>query len=143
MTDIRYQCTTEGVLEAVEELEKTTLDKMRPLITAVGFETVAFLRSLTQEMRPPLRKGENPRPAHPGHWADRTGHLARSYRSEREDGRDSITLVLQNDAGYAEELENRDGYWVLKGVAERDGPVMKALIMLVERIAPSWEIVYD
>jgi len=48
-------------------------------LDAAGFQYVDFLQSLTLEMRPPVKKGEGPRRAHPGHWADITRNLANSY----------------------------------------------------------------
>lgn len=45
-----------------------------------GFDLVAFYRTITSELRPPVRAGDGMRQAHPGHWADITGNLASSYR---------------------------------------------------------------
>ena len=66
-------------VRGIEALEMPVVEKLGNIADAIGAETVAYLRSLTNEMRPPARKGEAPRQAHPGHWADVTGQLAASY----------------------------------------------------------------
>jgi hypothetical protein len=69
--------------ELVESLNGLVLDQagrgMLFALEALGIQTIAFLRSLTNEMRPPVRAGEGARHAHPGHWSDITGILANSY----------------------------------------------------------------
>jgi hypothetical protein len=132
---------------------------------AVGALTIAYLRSLTNEMRPPigaqrrmgllgLGRGQQgpreaieymsrgkggPRPAHPGHWADVTGQLALSYSYEVRRTFGGIELVLKNNAEYAMALEAHDGYFVLTGVTEPGGPAEQALRRAVAEIAPGWE----
>jgi len=38
-----------------------------------------ILRDTGVKMQPPVKKGEGPRAAHPGNWADITGNLASAY----------------------------------------------------------------
>lgn len=107
-----------------------------------GREIVAFLRSLTNEMRPPANPGEGWRRAHPGHWADVTSQLAQNYRFEiRAAGRvvvfsaageavvvsgtgvvpadtDPFVLEFINGTEYAAALESKAGYYVLSGVED-------------------------
>ena len=64
---------TKPVLPAVTDIERSFDEMME--------DEVGFLQSFTAEMRPPLRKGQPPRPAHPGHWADVTGDLASSFKT--------------------------------------------------------------
>lgn len=63
-------------------LEGDPLVKVAQMLELTGIETVAFLRSLTGNMQPPRNKGEGPRRAHPGGWADVTGNLANAYSFE-------------------------------------------------------------
>lgn len=49
-------------------------------LEAAGQEERTFLRSSTGESRPPVRAGEGPRRAHPGHWADVTTNLRAGYQ---------------------------------------------------------------
>lgn len=100
----------------------------------VGNETVAFLRSLTDQMRPPARAGEGPRRAHPGGWADVRGTLAASYSYKVEPTDFGARLTLINTAEYAVYLELMDGYYVLSGVGEPGGPVEQILRENAEKI---------
>lgn len=102
------------------------------LLDAVGLQVIAYLRSLTNVMRPPVRSGEGPRPAHPGGWADVTSQLANSYGYEVNATAEATELVLFNTAEYAVHLENRDGYWVLSGVTDPGGPVVAAITTAAE-----------
>lgn len=148
--------------EWVEELDKLDMDqrmKLAMMLVTVGHETVAYLRSLTPHMRPPARTGEGERAAHPGGWADITGQLALSYRFEvwvgssrlvyldEYETRGSIPatlppgrvkLVMLNDAEYAADMEERDGYWVLSGVTAPGAPLEKAVRQAAERLG--WRV---
>jgi hypothetical protein len=119
-----------ALARAVQETESIYGARMVGALSVFGFRSVAFLRSLTGEIRPPARRGEGTRAAHPGHWADITSQLALSYGFEVRDGaghtirervatvrtsRGPFWLRLFNDAEYAKYLENRHGYWVLSG----------------------------
>jgi hypothetical protein len=140
---ITFESTTDGVLDMVKETIASSQDRVRLVASAVGAETVAFLRSLTSEMRPPARSGGQLRPAHPGHWADVTGDLARAYAWELQLDGETIVLALMNSMAYAATLEARDGYFVLSGVADPGGPVEEALRRAVEKVAPDWRVVHD
>jgi hypothetical protein len=122
------------------ELSASDRAQMRAVLSAVGEKVVEYLRSLTSEMRPPARAGGAERAAHPGHWADVTGELARGYRWRLEDTFDGVQLILENDVGYAAYLEAHDGFFVLRGVADAGGPVSKAMQEVVSQLAPGWEV---
>lgn len=135
------------------------------ILDMVGLQTVAYLRSLTSKMQPPVgnktyrtksgkrkKYGEKgarkfkagfgaPRPAHPGGWADITGDLARAYAYKVEVATDGATLTLSNSMSYAAALEAKDGYFVLSGVADPGGPVEQEIRRLIGKLAPEWEIV--
>lgn len=100
----------------------------------VGVLTVAHLRSLTDEMRPPARSGEGERRAHPGGWADVRGTLALSYDYKVVATERGANLILINTAGYAVYLELMDGFYVLSGVHEPGGPVDTILREHAEKI---------
>jgi hypothetical protein len=133
------------------------------ILDLVGLRTVEFLRSLTNSMQPPVgrktyrtktgrkrfgaegarkfRPGQgNPRPAHPGGWADVTGALAAGYQYTVEITTDGAELILANPVEYAAALEARDGYFVLSGVADPGGPVEQEIRRLVAQLAPEWEV---
>lgn len=48
-------------------------------LRGAGREIIEFCTRLTNELRPPVKKGEGPRRAHEGHWSDVTGILASSF----------------------------------------------------------------
>lgn len=79
----------------------------------VGGKLVAWLQSYTGETSPGLRKGDPPRPNHPGKWADRTGELKSSYRYEVTRQGGILTLTIVNDAPHARWVDRMDGRWVL------------------------------
>jgi hypothetical protein len=111
------------------------------MLEAVGAEVIAYLRSLTAEMRPPTRPGEGERSAHPGHWADVTGNLSNAYGWRVESTGDGYTLVLFNTMDYAVYLEAKEGFFVLRGITDNDGPVEQAIRNAAARIAPEWRVV--
>lgn len=82
---------------------------------------VEELQSYTSEMRPPVRAGNPPRPAHPGHWADISGDLRDAYDFGVANNRNGVTLRLMNTMSYAIYLEERDGFFVLRGVFDAGG----------------------
>jgi hypothetical protein len=135
---IRYTFDQTGFTEALKALEMTQQEKARLLLQQVGVETIAYLRSLTSEMRPPARAGGRTRPAHPGHWADVTGQLANSYEWEVEEIDGGAALILRNHAEYAAYLEAKHGYFVLSGVADPGGPVELAIRRAAD--AMGWEV---
>jgi phage gpG-like protein len=130
-----------GLAEALQTIEQDASRKIELVLRQTGILTIQYLRSLTNETRPPWRKGEGPRRAHPGHWADITGRLANGYAWDvgpSDDG--GWALLLSNDTEYAAALEARDGFFVLKGVAEPGGPVERMLRQAASVTAPEWEV---
>lgn len=109
--------------KAVESTVFVTKQKAIYAAHVVGNETVAYLRSLTDDMRPPARNGEGPRRAHPGGWADVRGTLAASYSYKVDPTEHGARLTLVNTAEYAIYLELMDGFYVLSGVGEPGGPI--------------------
>lgn len=122
-------------LPTFEKLGLDAFKKAEWLLDQVGRDTISYLRSTTEEMRPPARAGEGERRAHPGHWADVTNNLRNAYghRVIRQ-GERALLLILDNTMEYAATLEARDGFFVLSGVMERDGPVERAIRAAAERI---------
>lgn len=131
---------TRGAREIAIKLSGLTADHALYLAQIVGEETKTYLRSLTAEMRPPARKGEGSRRAHPGHWADVRGTLANSYGFDTYKSRKGTgaTLFLYNTAEYAVYLDVKEGFFVLRGVDEQGGPVEE----IVRRVAPQfgWKV---
>ena len=141
---LTLQVNAPDMAAAIRALAVSEQEKMVMVLESVGIDTIAWLRSLTEEMRPPVRSTEGERQAHPGHWADRTGQLALAYdhKVERR-GTTGAVLILSNSSEYAGALEAHDGYFVLKGVLDFGGPAAIALRMAAAKIAPSWRVVTE
>lgn len=138
---LSLQAEKPEILSSLRKLQISDLEKAERILEMVGIETVAYLRSLTNEIRPPAKPGGNTRRAHPGHWADVTGQLALSYAWEVVRVSDvEVRLVLSNSAEHAIWLELREGFFVLTGVTESDGPVEQALRRIIPQIAPGWTL---
>lgn len=141
---IKFQAVKPDIVKAVKALETDALTKIELVAQAVGAETIAYLRSLTSEIRPPARRPSGvmtgPRRAHPGHWADVTSQLANSYWFEVSKSEAGVILAIGNHAEYAIWLEVRQGFFVVKGVAEPGGPVSRAMAKVVPQIAPGWVV---
>jgi hypothetical protein len=121
-----------GIAEAVADMGVETADGLELMLMAVGEKTVAYLRSLTSEQRPPVKRSGPVRSAHPGHWGDVTGQLANSY---------GYYVYRSNTTEYAIFLEQHEGFFVLSGVTESGGPVEMAIRHAVAAIAPDWRVV--
>jgi hypothetical protein len=130
-----------GIAEAVADMGVETADGLELMLMAVGEKTVAYLRSLTSEQRPPVKRSGPVRSAHPGHWGDVTGQLANSYGYYVYRSPGELQLVLYNTAEYAIFLEQHEGFFVLSGVTESGGPVEMAIRHAVAAIAPDWRVV--
>lgn len=120
---IKAKSRTPSYRKGVESTVFVTKQKAVYAAHVVGSETIAFLRSLTDNMRPPARNGEGMRRAHPGGWADVRGTLAGSYSYRVEPTEFGAKLILINTAEYAVYLELMDGFYVLSGVGEKGGPI--------------------
>ena len=127
---------------SIARMRWSTEDKIFRVLQMVGINTIAYLRSFTARRSPPVRRGEGSRAQHPGGWADVTSNLANAYtwKVTRDEG--GATLVLSNSMEYAAYLEARDGFFVLRGVAEPGGPVEQALKEAAAVVAPGWVVRY-
>lgn len=125
---------------AIAALELDAEQKIELILEQIGIETIAYLRSLTNEIRPPASGRSNTRRAHPGHWADVTGQLALGYSYEVERRGGEVVLILRNTAEHAVYLEAKEGFFVLSGVTEPNGPIEQALQRVVPIVAPGWVV---
>lgn len=130
----------EEIREAVEDGIVSTLQAMDRVLEMVGIETVAYLRGYTNERRPPVRRGEPERRAHPGGWSDVTENLALAYDYEVTVTPDHVELAILNTMEYAAILEARDGFFVVRDVTDPGGPVEQALQRAVNVVAPDWRL---
>lgn len=142
---MRFQVENDDFLEELDQIIGDTVEEqtevLRNVLDAVGAETVSYLRSYTSQRVPAVRRGEPERKAHPGGWGDVTSNLMNSYRYEVLNNLDGgLMLVLINGMEYAATLEARDGFFVLSGVTDRDGPVQRALRKVIETVAPQWQL---
>jgi hypothetical protein len=138
---LQFSVRKPDVQKAVADLKVSIEEKARLVLEAVGVEVIAYLKSITDERRPPARGGLAERFAHPGHWADVTGILANSYGWEIVKIPGGWRLVLYNTAEYAIHLEHKEGFFVLSGVADPGGPVEEAVAEVVPRVAPGMRVV--
>lgn len=133
-----------GIAETLKAVEIDAMKSAERILEYAGIKTIEALRSFIQETQPPVRKGDPPRPARLGHWADISGQLAASYSYKVERTFDGARLTLMNGAEYAAALEAKEGYFVLGGVVDRGGPVESAIRQAVAIISPDWKVLsYD
>lgn len=139
-TSIQMLADTPDVASAIARIEMSTHSKIRQLLELVGITTISYLRSLTDEMRPPASADRPPRRAHPGHWADITSQLALGYSWEIEErGPAEIALVLRNVVEYAIYVDVMEGFFVLRGIADPGGLVYQAIQRAMPIVAPEWK----
>ena len=124
---------TSNSREHFEKLYGEVVKRAEKIGEYVGRKTVDYLRSYTDEMRPPAylpfrkrKKGKiiktGPRQAHPGHWADVTNNLKNAHGHEVIVNGHVVEVKVYNNMEYAAELDKREGYSVV-GVAFDDGTV--------------------
>lgn len=163
MIDFELQVETADFLESLAGLEMDIARKLLLTMEQVGWEVVAFLRSTGHGTQPPARPGEPSRSAHPGGWSDVTSNLANAYRFELYSGGERVRwstegetpslrgtrprspefpleLRFINGMEYAAALEAKDGYWVIREITERGGPVQRALRTVIRRLDPGGTI---
>lgn len=78
-------------------------------------------------------------PFHPGHWADRTRKLRDSYGYSVSRVSRGWALIIYNQAPHAHLVEERDGFYVVRGVTAKGGPVDRALGQALRELAPEWK----
>lgn len=148
MIQFRSSESADEFLEDLRELDIDTGTKVRRAVQVVAIDTVAFLRSHTEQIRPPARnpftgKKTGPRPAHPGRWADITGDLARAFKGEAVrlfEPRAIVALLLTNIMEYAEHLEGKHGYWIFEPLLVEGGRIDQMLGAVLRSIDPSFTI---
>lgn len=129
--------------QMVRDLQTDAETKAKLVLETVGVEIVSWLKSNTENRRPPVRingvwTGE--RFAHPGGWADVTGLLVNSYQPAKvEKVEGGWRLVLANTAEYAVYLEQRDGFFVLTGVTDPGGEFDRMMAEIIPKLVPGWQ----
>lgn len=117
---------------AGREAQQRVRRKLAQVLKMTGDNVVRYLRSYLEE------RTKNGRRRHPGRWADRTGVLADSYRAQVD--QEKLELTIENVAWYAHIVEAKSGYFVVRGVADPDGPVVAEFRRAVHELAPEWEV---
>ena len=113
-----YRDNLGEVEAALLSLQRDTEQAVLAALEATGLEAIDHARSLTSTLAPPAKKGEGPRQAHPGGWADVTGQAAASFEQQAEQVSETLfALTVLNAAEHAHYLE-ANGYWVLSGLFE-------------------------
>lgn len=82
MINFTLEVESEDFLREIAALEMEVGRKLAMTMDQVGWEVVAFLRSVGHGTQPAARPGEPSRSAHPGQWADITSNLANAFRFE-------------------------------------------------------------
>jgi hypothetical protein len=146
-----------------------TWDTMERIMYIIGSEVVAYLKSYTDETRPPVARGASAlsrlqnrkdehrmarggagprffaeggaRPAHPGGWGDITHDLMAKYDYKVTRTPEGISLAIFNTSDHAVYVEAMDGFYVVRGVMDEDGPVIAALRRIISQVAPGWRVV--
>lgn len=139
MIKVDFSIDEESWREEFLALEMDVAEKVERMLHVTGQEAVAFLRSLTNKMQPPVGAGEAWRRAHPGGWADVTGALALGYGYEvlvfgNLSAPEGWGLLMKNTMEYAVYLEDRNGYWVLSGITDPGAPLEVALRRAAEAL---------
>lgn len=119
--------------ELVETRRRGREKEVRQLLERVGQRVVELLAGFMAER---TRDG---RRKHPGGWADRTGRMAESYEYEVERTSNGWSLTILNTAWYAAIVEAKEGLFVVRGVAEKGGPVHRAFREALRELAPHLE----
>jgi len=177
----------QGFADAMAAQMEEDLARLEGVLTVAAVNLVAWLRSLTDELRPPVgarirrtaarsrvtvgeqgpllpgarrrritvgvRQGPvraiaprsslgtgRPRPAHPGHWADVNGLLAGGYAWEVRREGNGFLVTFSNPVEYAAKLEQREGFWVLRGVVDPGGPFQRELDAAIAKYAPDLRV---
>lgn len=157
-----------AVQQDVQSWGIPVLDMLAIVLDQVGADVVAYLRSYTNEWRPAVgsrgtsalsrvrdRKGGRKahivrapgsgsggkRRAHPGHWADITGDLMEKYAYKVVREPSGVRLEITNTSGHAIYVEAMDGFFVLKGITDKGGPLDQRLRAVLPLIAPTMKVV--
>lgn len=111
------------------------------VLEETGRRSVEKLQSHTNERRPPARRGGAARYAHLGHWADVTGDLASWYFHDvvrNLSGYSELVVGNYDRGGYGRILEDREGFWVIKGIMDPGGLVEQEFRQVVAQTT-NWE----
>lgn len=113
---------TSNSREHFERLYGEVVKRAERIGEVVGRKTVDYLKSYTEEIRPPAKTGDGPRFAHPGHWADVTNNLKNAHQFHVLVNGHIVEVKVYNNMEYARYLDDREGFSVV-GVAFDDGSV--------------------
>jgi len=118
--------------------EKRKVERVIPAVMeVVGIRIVEWLRSTD----PSFGIQSGGRVAHPGHWADDSSNLSRGYAYEVIPTNQGFTLRFSNNIEYAAELDEKEGYFVLSGVADHMmAPAIVELKRALRSALPHYQI---
>jgi hypothetical protein len=131
--------------DLIRNVSTTATDQIYAVLRFARSDLLAFLRSYTNVYRPPryqhkfrldaaqrrvaVEPGDRSefRPAHPGGWADVSYDLMRQYYTQLtwEDG--GWKLVVGNRSEHAIYVEAMDGFFVVHGILQKNGPVARSI----------------
>lgn len=146
-------------------IEQTIDGWVVEILNLVMLDVVTYLKSYTSKKNPPRYKRKyninaaqfgvarvkltaktrgsiNPdRPAHPGGWSDVEGDLRDKYYGRVEvSPNGGHRLVIGNRSEHAAYVEAMDGLFVVTGVFQPGGPVMRALNKYLKKHAPGVKV---
>lgn len=143
--------------DLIREISNSTTDQIRAVLEFARTDVLVFLKSYTNVYRPPRyeRKfrldaasrrvavvpGEGMRPAHPGGWADVEFDLRDNYYSQLNWVNGGWQLLVGNRSEHAIFVEAMDGYFVVSGIMEARGPVMRSIRNAIKALGlKDWEV---
>lgn len=142
----------------IKDLEVSATDTTKAVLEFVRKDVYHFLRSYTNVVKPPRyqrkwtldanqRRIKVPRsdrtgwrPVHPGHWADVSYDLKKKYFTDLrfEDG--GWRLYVGNRSDHAVYVEAMDGYFVVHGVLDPNGPVARSIRKALRVLGVDWKV---
>src|SRR4051812_20452932 len=151
------EVTIPDFLDAWKSEEMDVDEKALLLLTFVGEEVIAFLRSYTGNKiaehkslvprHPDQQEGfARPEPylgtrlTHPGGWADVSGDLMRKYKFRVDNDGNGWRLAIINNSEHAVFVEAMAGLFVVHGVLDPSGPVERALKKAMKQLTPGWQL---
>lgn len=143
--------------DMIKNLEVSITDQVHAVLEFVRKDELYFLKSYTDVEKPPryqkrwtlqndLVRVQVPssdrtgwRPAHPGGWADVSDDLRKKYYTRLDFVNNGWRLTIGNNSEHAVYVEAMDGYFVVHGVLEPNGPVARSIKKATLELGIKWK----
>lgn len=162
MSLFQTQLDDPDMQDFMSSIEQTMDGWIVEILNLVMLDVVTYLQSYTSKKNPPRYRRKfflnvdsarvkvtkknvgsiSPdRPAHPGGWSDVEGDLRKGYYGRVEKGEGGgWKLIIGNRNEAAAFVEAMQGLFVVTGVFEKNGPVIRALNKYLKMYAPGNKI---